>query len=363
VLVATDLTEGRPVRLPLPPADHAERTGGARLLFCETCLAAVLPQRVVTQLVKSAPSTDIDHHCPRHSTDLQAAGVLRELPDPWDLPVVAAVRMCAATPGLLRAVPLYSLDPQGEGEAAVRTHWLADGGADVPVSYFDALLPRWPTFGVRVETAAAGDEPAGRLRLPAQDAAPARRAVRQVRTGAGLAAAVLDAVLGGRDATQADLPGFRGRLALVRRTAAERGQAFLLGDAALLTLALDGLAAGTALRDRFTGSDDDVPGQTQTDRYRWIRLRMALREYRAMSLDIGARLPLYRDLASVYHVPAALTPWFDPPLPPAERDPAWAQAVTVVTTLRAMSAGGVLDFDVDRGAPPVDPDLRIVAPE
>jgi hypothetical protein len=207
------------------------------------------------------------------------------------------------------------------------------------------------------------EQPGPRLRMPAQDAAPARRTVRGVRSGAGLAAAVLDTVLGGRDATQSELPGFRGRLALIRRAAGERGRAFLLPDAAVLSLALDGFAAGTALRDRFTGSDDDVPGQTQTDRYRWIRLRMALREYRTMSLDIGARLPLYRDLASVYHVPAALGEWFDPPLPPAERDPVWAEAVTVVTTLRAMSTGGVLDFDVDRGAPPVDPDLRMVTPE
>jgi hypothetical protein len=365
VLVATDLSEGRPYRFPQLPADDAERAGGARLLFCETCLTAVLPQRVVTQMVKSAPSTDTDHYCPRHSV-----GVLRELPEPWDLPVVAAVRMSAATPGLLRAVPLYTIDDPGsatvEAGAVVRTHWFADGGvgANVPVSYFDALLPRWPTFGVGVETVDDAERAAGgRLRLPPQDAAPARRAVRPLGSGAGLAAAVLDAALGGRDATQADLPGFRGRLALVRRTAAERGRAFLLGDAAVLSLALDGLAAGTALRDRFTGSDDDVPGQTQTDRYRWIRLRMALREYRSMSLDIGARLPLYRDLASVYHVPAALGSWFDPPLPPAERDPVWAEAVTVVTTLRAMSTGGVLDFDVDRGAPPVDPDLRMVAPE
>ena len=32
-------------------------------------------------------------------------------------------------------------------------------------------------------------------------------------------------------------------------------------------------------------------------------------------------------------------------------------ADTLVTTLRALSTGGVLDFDVDRGAPPIDPQL------
>jgi hypothetical protein len=128
-------------------------------------------------------------------------------------------------------------------------------------------------------------------------------------------------------------------------------------------LAVRGLHAGTALRQRFTGSDDQVPGQTQTDRYRWIRMRMALREYRGLSLRIGARLPLYRDLASSYHVPEALSGWFHPPLPPAERDPIWADAAAAITTLRALSAGGALDFDTDRGAPPNHPDLRILPPE
>jgi hypothetical protein len=402
-LVATDLSERRPYRFPPPPADRAERAGGVRLLFCDTCLAAALPQRVVAQLVKSAPSTDTDHSCPRHDP-----GVLRELPEPWDLPVVFAVRLSCASPGVLSAVPLYTIGAGGgdggtvsspagaaatgpspihaggvqageggsrllrrpiasEPSSPVRTHWFADGGVtgNVPVSYFDTLLPRWPTFGLGVEQAAEVDPdhrgPA--IRLPEQDAAPANRPVRLLRTGSGLLSAVVDAALGWRDAGQADLPGYRGRIALVRQATGERGKAFLLRDGDVLALALRGLAAGTALRERFTSSDGDVPGQTQTDRYRWIRLRMALREYRGMSLDIGARLPLYRDLASAYHVPAALGPWFDPPVPPAERDPIWADAVTVVTTLRAMTAGGVLDVDTDRGAPPIDPDLRLLPPE
>jgi hypothetical protein len=90
---------------------------------------------------------------------------------------------------------------------------------------------------------------------------------------------------------------------------------------------------------------------------------MALREYKGLSLEIGARLPLYRDLASSYHVPESLSAWFDPPPPPAERDPIWADAATAVATLRALSAGGVLDFDVEQGAPPGDQELRILPPE
>jgi predicted acylesterase/phospholipase RssA len=379
VLVTTDLSGRRPYRLPFLPADEAERLGGARFLFCETCLAGLLPERIITQMIKAAPSTDTDHACPRHRT-----GVLRELPEPWDLPVAFAVRLSFSPPGLMRAVPLYSITevhradrydewgrrlrgaaPAVTGERTVaRTHWFADGGltSNVPVSYFDALLPRWPTFGINLEDADPEAE-AEVLRIPAQDAGPARRSWRSIDSTSGLLAALLDSGLSWRDSAQADLPGFRGRVALIRRTVTEHGVPFDLPQRTVLALAMRGLQAGTALRERFTGSDDLVPGQTQTDRYRWIKLRMALREFRGLSQSIAGRLPLYRDLASSYHVPEALTPWFDPPLPPAERDPIWADAASAVVTMRALSAGGVLDFDADRGAPPTAPQLQILPPD
>jgi hypothetical protein len=349
VLLTCDLSGRRPYRLPFLPADEAEKIHGARLLFCETCLDGLLPERIITQLVKAAPSTDTDHSCPRHSN-----GVLRELPDPWDLPVVFAVRLSFSPPGLFQAVPLYSI---GERDSAlVQTHWFADGSlaGTVSTDFFDVLLPRWPTFGINVEDA-DDDLNTNGVRLPAQDAARARRRWSPLESTSALLGAVVDSSLGGRDGSQSDLPGFRGRIALIRRASAERGWLLPPTQDTVLNLALRGLQAGRILRERFTGSDDQVPGQTQTDRHRWIRMRMALRSYQEMSLDIGARLPLYRDLASSYHVPQALTGWFTPALPAAERDPIWADAASAIVTLRAMSAGGVLDFDATIGAPPTDP--------
>jgi hypothetical protein len=278
--------------------------------------------------------------------------------------VVFAVRLSFSPPGLLSAVPLYSIAEARSGQTVARTHWFTDGSlsGNVPVSYFDTLLPRWPTFTINLEDADP-EAPEEALRLPAQDASPPQRSWHPIGSVTGLLTALLDTSLGWRDSAQADLPGFRGRVALVRRGFGDRGQAFLLPQRTVLALALRGLQAGNALRERYTGSDDFVPGQTQTDRYRWIRLRMALREYKGLSLEIGARLPLYRDLASSYHVPESLSAWFDPPPPPAERDPIWADAATAVATLRALSAGGVLDFDVEQGAPPGDQELRILPPE
>lgn len=357
VLTTTDLTQVRPYRMPLPVADELERRGMSRFLFCRTCLEAVIPLRVVVQLVKASPALDTEHACPRHD-----GALLHELPDPWDVPVALAVRMSMAVPGLLAAVPLCTVEPDADaaGPGMVRLHWFGDGDltAGMPVGAFDTLLPRWPTFAFHVDPDAAADGPG--VDLPAQDAARRPLGWHPLVSALGFARAAARAPRAWADATSADLPGYRGRVAVVG------GAAGLpvpyVSQRQVLALALRGSAAGEALRERFTGPDDDVPGQTQTDRYRWIRLRTALREYRGLSLSISRRLPLYSDLAAGYRVPAALTAWFPAGLAPGSRDPSWPDAAATVTHLRALSAGGVLDWDTDLGAPPVDPELRLLPP-
>lgn len=389
-LVTTNLASRAPQQLPFPAQEVAGRTGATPYVFCETCLLGVLPQRVVVQLVKASPATESDHACPR------CDGVLRELPDPWDLPVALAVRMSVSTPGLLRAVPLFSIDlprpgsrydtwgnpeggpaaaraaaadaaaaGRGAGRAIVHTHWFCDGAltGDAPVHSFDTLLPRWPTFGFSLERFPE-DSPTEALRLPPQDSGPVRNPWRPIEGMTGFGGALLGSALGWRDRQQADVPGFRGRVAQIRHAAGSGRASLFLPQDRLLRMAVRGLHAGAALHDRFTGPDGEVAGQTQTDRYRWIRLRMALREYRAMSTDIAARLPLYSDLASSYVVPRELHDWFAAPLDPGSRDPMWTDAAMVITTLRAMSVGGgVLDFDTTDGAPPIDPVLRLLPPD
>ena len=410
-LTTTNLTQRRPYRLPLPVADELERRGLTRLLFCRSCLEAVLPLRVVVHLVKLSPSVERDHACPRHPD-----AMLHELPDPWDVPVALAVRMSMASPALLSAVPLCTVeaDLDRRGRGSVRLHWFADGdlSAGMPVTAFDTLLPRWPTFGFHVRaddpapaaasTGAGGeasgwgwaagaedvdvdDDPAGTdggpdagaptgppdgvdrgFALPAQDAVRRPAHWQPVATTSGFAQLVAETARSWGDASVADLPGYRGRIAHVLAGTQGVGDGApvvpFVSQKAVLALAMRGFAAGEALRVRFTGPDGEVPGQTETDRYRWIRLRTALREYRGLSLSIGARLPLYSDLAAGYRVPAALSAWFPKGFEPGSRDPSWPEAAATVTHLRALSAGGVLDWDADLGAPPVDPELRLNPP-
>ena len=380
VLAATNLSQRRPYRLPFAPAEAGPAAGRQAFLFCEVCLEAVLPQRVVVQMVKSSPGAETEHRCPRHRD-----GVLRGLPDPWDLPVIAAVRMSMATPGLIRAVPLYSIDTVRPGprydewggvveEAPsrfapttrrVHVHWFCDGaaGGDVGVQAFDSLLPRWPTFGFSLEHDVEGSSREA-LRLPEQDAARPRWSWHPVSGVAGFTGALLGSALGWPDRLQSGAPGFRGRVVQIRHPGGMAGFGLFMPQERILRLAMHGLHAGAALLDRFLAEDGGAPGQTRTDRYRWIRMRMALREYRRMSLDIAARLPLYSDLTSSYQVPPELAGWFARPPEPGDLDPAGTDAAAVWTTLRAMSVGGgVLDFDAGDGAPPDEPTLRLLPPE
>ncbi len=363
VLAAADVSQGRPHRLPFPApgrrgAGTSTGTGtGSAWLFCHDCLAGVLPARVVEQMVLTSPAQVPEATCPRHSEQ-----TLQQVPDPWDFPVVAAVRMAVSTPGLLSAVPLHALEPDGPpggtraGDPAAgrgaRIHWFCDGGltGTLGVDAFDALLPRWPTFAVTLDSA-----PGPALSLPEQDSGPQRRPWRAVDTAGSFVLALLGTAAGWRDRVQAELPGLRGRVAQVQ--AGPRAGSLFPDQATILDLAVRGHQAGTALRERFTGPDGELSRQTQTDRYRWIRLRAALRELRGLSVDLGARLPLYSDLATGYRVPAALHAWFDPPLAPGAVDRSWPDAAAAVTHVRALSAGGVLDWDTDDGAPPAERDL------
>lgn len=153
VLMTTDLSEGRPYRLP----------STANWDYCEECLNYVLPRRVVEQM--NGPTTA--EKCPLHKQT-----PLRTLPAKEDLPVVLAVRMSLSFPCLIAAVPLCR-----DG----RVHWFSDGGitSNFPIHFFDSLLPRWPTFGLSLQPYPPGDTT--EVWLPEQDASTTARTTRRSR--------------------------------------------------------------------------------------------------------------------------------------------------------------------------------------
>ncbi|TQM83437.1 patatin-like phospholipase [Saccharothrix saharensis] len=326
VLMTTDLSEGRPYRLPFT-APRAE------WLYCRTCLLTVLPRRTVDKLGHDATA----HRCPLHPDE-----TVHVLPE--NLPVALAVRMSMPLPGLIAAVPLVRAEPEP------RVHWFSDGGitSNFPIHFFDHLLPRWPTFGLSLQSYPPGDD--RDVWLPEQDASTAGTPWRGIGLAGQFVSAILNTMLDWRDTMQSALPGYRGRIAHVRVGALEGGTNLFMRPETILALAERGAEAGRLLRTRFT--EDDA---TKTDRYRWIRMRLAMREYRQLAGQSDERAAFYRDLTARYRIPEDLHAWFA--TPPTGTDP---HAREVGLTLDAL--GAVPDGPFD-GEPPIDPDLRLTPPE
>ncbi|MFD9705416.1 patatin [Lentzea sp. NPDC059081] len=321
VLMTTDVSEGRPYRLPFKE----------NWQYCDECLGYVLPGRVVEQL--NGPAGDAK--CPLHEHM-----PLRDLPARENLPVVLTVRMSLSFPGLIAAVPLVR-----DG----RVHWFSDGGitSNFPIHFFDALLPRWPTFGLSLQPYPNGDT--NEVWLPEQDASTSGTRYASLGSMPGFLLSILDTFLDWRDTMQSALPGYRGRIAHVRQSADEGGSNLFMPPDTIRRLALRGQHAGDLLRERFQQ-------QHNTDRYRWIRLRMALREYQELGEQAADRDALYDEVLARFEIPAELHEWFR--TPPSDGDPFRADIEVALDHVGRLKEDGPFD-----GAPPVDPDLRLTPPE
>jgi predicted patatin/cPLA2 family phospholipase len=185
--------------------------------------------------------------------------------------------------------------------------------------------------------------------LPEQDASTSGTPWRGIGLVWHFVTAILNTMLDWRDTMQSALPGYRGRIAHVRVGALEGGTNLFMRPETILALAERGAKAGRLLRTRFT--EDDA---TKTDRYRWIRMRLAMREYRELAEQSGERADVYRDLTDRYRIPEDLHDWFTttPTTDPNARE--------IGLTLDALGAVPRDPFD---GEPPVDPDLRLTPPE
>lgn len=345
-LMTTDLSAGRPFRLPFAASDGT----GERWQFCQDCLDGIVGDRVIRQLSAAGSAED---DCPRHP-----GRRVHWLPEPWDMPVALAVRMSLSLPGLICPVPLHRRG---------RVHWFSDGGitSNFPIHFFDALLPRWPTFGLNLHSVDGEVDPADEVFLPPQNSAKPADPWSDVGTGAAdFAGRILDTFLGWRDTMQSALPGFRGRIAHVRQGDGEGGTNLFMPPELIAELALRGHRAGEVLTRRFNtpGTDGEAPGFTQTDRYRWLRMRLALREYREITGQVAARSPLYKARATNYPIPRALAGWFDDPdlqWPLQEpHGPVIEKTFDGLTTLAKTHLAEPFD-----GTPPVNPVLRLTPPE
>jgi deferrochelatase/peroxidase EfeB/predicted acylesterase/phospholipase RssA len=159
---ATNLTHGRPYRFPLEPVadlDDPERPlldrgeGMGRLFFRVDDMKRYFPEPIVRHLVAfGRPYRPLDRADP---AAIQDADQYLELPRE-QLPIAVAARLALSFPLLISAVPLFAIDhePKEKKNRQPARCWLSDGGlcSNFPIHLFDSFVPKWPTFGISLQT-------------------------------------------------------------------------------------------------------------------------------------------------------------------------------------------------------------------
>ncbi len=142
-VITTNVTHGRPYRLPL-----VDET--SRLFFKREELEGYFPKVVLDALVAAARPYAPALRTQSDPASISDAGQFLELPGA-DLPVVVAARLSLSFPLLFSAVPLWAIDYEApRSRRDLRRCLFTDGGvsSNFPIHLFDAALPRWPTFGL-----------------------------------------------------------------------------------------------------------------------------------------------------------------------------------------------------------------------
>lgn len=293
-VMGTDLTTTTAHRLPF--------RGDRAFVWSEADLAPLFPPRVVAALRAASTPVEGGASAPTSMEGPTPPEPLR-LDDDLDLPVVVAVRISMSFPVLFAPVPLRVEAPAGNWS---RAYW-GDGGAasNLPVHFFDALIPRWPTFAVDLRDAAEyteiGCDPATanadelvvlRTQRPREPLWLRRVGVSKPLTVGGALGGFLAAATDWRDNVQLQADGYWDRVVHVLLRDGEGGLNLAMDAATIDALAERGEAAAQALLDRFDG--DDSEGWRL---HRWLRYRLAMAELEEELGDLTDRLDDgYREL-------------------------------------------------------------------
>lgn len=341
---SSHLVHGRPYRFPLDARDDT-----SRLFFRPAEMRRYFPRPVVDHLLRVS-----SRYAPASPSDPPAGACTRgfyELPRER-LPVVVATRLAMSFPLLISAVPLWSIDYEAErGERRLKRCWMSDGGlcSNFPIHLFDALVPRWPTFGISLEKHHAGqwsvwlpdlhDE--GRADNWARGIEPdAKLRTRQSRAGrlGNFLLAVWNTTWAWNDQSQKRMPGVRDRVVRIRLKDGEGGVNLRMSSSEIMHLATTyGRPAGAAFVRKFV----DAAGWNE---HRWVRFNRTLIALRqqiegvrlAMNFDRHA-LPLARQIADALQAAPLRDHPGDAPQP-SERPLSQAQADELRSLRQALQA-------------------------
>lgn len=306
-MVTTDVTEGRPYRLPDGFDDLA-------MFFDPLEFRRLFPARVVAAMLRTAPATRLKHDDGRE---------LVPFPRAADLPVIVAARMSMSFPLLFSAVPLYAREQHvAGGTERITKRWFSDGGlsSNIPMHFFDGPIPRWPTFAINLRGFPEGD---------VQDHADERRNVFRAvdvlpdiaaydeRGGARIMqflASLLDAMRNWNDTTQLSLPGYRERAVEVAMSDAEGGLNLTMPEATLKSVVARGYCAAERFIDTF--GTPDLDGSPAWQNHRHTRLRSTLLMQSEWSRRFGRAWSWPEARPSYADVTALTCPPVEPPSRP-----------------------------------------------
>ncbi|HEY2452118.1 MAG TPA: hypothetical protein VGI71_05790 [Scandinavium sp.] len=285
-MMTTCISHGRPYRLPF--RDEVNTRENKQFFYKQQDFRELFPAYVVDWMVThQRPASRRDEN----STEDDFC----RLPDPKDLPVVVAARMSLSFPILLSAIPLYAKDYQ-QSSGSLERCWFSDGGltANFPIHFFDAPLPKRPTFGLDLGKVQQPDKP--RVFFPANNGDALQydwnRFERPSRLGSltGFVRALINTMQSWGYETQARLPGYRDRIAVILLTEQEGGLNLSMPANRILTLADYGKEAGIGFVRRF-GDCSHLPGVQPANTMNWenhqlIRLHSLIASISEMLLSL-----------------------------------------------------------------------------
>jgi Patatin-like phospholipase len=319
-MISTCLTHGRPYRLPFRDDEDVHES---RLFsFKPDEFRRLFPESVV-EWMEQHP------HESRHPDRYAAAGVV-PMPEPHDLPVVVAVRMSLSFPILLSAVPLYAIDFSrvNEADQIPECCWFSDGGisSNFPIHFFDAPLPRWPTFCIDLSEKHP-DASMESLATPTMVNSNKEGIIeswnrfdQQFENGrfiprkpgqqlTNFLSTIIHTMQNWTDNTQSRLPGFRDRIAHVSLAAEEGGLNLNMPPTRIKKLSDRGKKAGELFLQRF-GSAQLPPMNWKN--HCWVRFRTQVALIEEMLSKIDSAWTSAQDIK--------YGDWLDPKIGPPSYD-------------------------------------------
>jgi predicted acylesterase/phospholipase RssA len=277
-MMTTNLTTGRPHRLPF-----TQRT----FYFDPSEWSKFFPANVIDWLLSKSEDPEALEFAP-----------LRKLPPAENFPVISF-------PILLSAVPVYARDfgRTREEDRRPQKCWFSDGGicSNFPVHFFDAPLPRWPTFAINLRPFHP-DHPNDPVFMPDKNIGGITETFTNFDHGKGrdrlfgFFGALVNTVQNWTDNMQTRLPGYRDRIAHVSlNDKTEGGINLNMPPELIVDLGQRGEQAARLLIKHFTLPANEI--ELSWDNHRWIRYRsmMGLLEEMLEEIEFAIKNPVPGD--------------------------------------------------------------------